>query len=244
MTDHGRRLDPERYLSALESDGEALARAAETDLDADVPGCPGWNLEELVWHTGGVYWFWGSIAGGRLQDPGRVERPKRPSRDELLDWYRTTHARLVDALRSGEPTADVWTWTAEHSLAWIRRRMAHETAVHAWDARSAVETPSPIERDLAVDGIDEFLEFFVTNSADVGDVGVHLHATDADGEWLAVVRDGKLDVRHEHAKGDVAVRGTASNLLLLLWGRIPEADVEVHGDRAALFRFLRAADLD
>ena len=121
--------------------------------------------------------------------------------------------------------------------------MAHETAVHSWDAISASQDPPAIDGALAVDGIDEFLEFFVTATEKVADVTVHLHATDVDGEWFVQVKEGRMSVRHEHAKGDVAVRGTASNLLLLLWGRIPEAEVEVLGDRAALFGFLQAADL-
>ena len=243
MTDNSHRLDGQTYLASLERDGMALADAAEGNLDAAVPGCPGWDVEELVWHTGGVLHFWGTIARDRLQNPDEVARPERPSRDGVVAWYRDTLARTVDSLRTTDPDTSVWTWTSERDVAWIRRRMAHETAVHSWDAISATRTPPPIDGALAVDGIDEFLEFFVTEAEKVADVSVHLHSTDVDGEWLVAVRNGKLEVRHEHAKGDVAVRGSASNLLLLLWGRIPEAEVEVHGDRAALFGFLQAADL-
>ena len=243
MTHGSHRLEGEAYLASLERDGAVLADAAEGNLDAAVPGCPGWDVDELVWHTGGVHYFWGTIARDHLQDPNQVERPQRPSRDEVISWYRTNLARTVDALRSTDPTTSVWTWTSEKDVAWIRRRMAHETAIHSWDALSATRTPPEIATAIAIDGIDEFLEFFVTEPGKVADASVHLHATDGDGEWFVEVKDGELHVRHEHAKGDVAVRGIASNLLLLLWGRIPEADVEVHGDRSALFRFLEAADL-
>ena len=243
MTHHLHRLDGDTYLASLERDGEALARAAERNLGAAVPGCPGWDVEQLVWHTGGVHRFWGTIARERLQDPQQVTRPDRPSQDGLIAWYRDNLALTVDALRSTDPATPVWTWAPEHDVAWIRRRMAQETAVHSWDAISASQTPPPVDGALAVDGIDEFLEFFVSGTDKAPDLTVHLHATDADGEWLVEVKDGKLDVRHEHAKGDAAVRGSASNLLLLLWRRIPEAEVEVLGDRAALFAFLQASDL-
>ena len=41
----------------------------------------------------------------------------------------------------------------------------------------------------------------------------------------------------EHAKGDVAARGTASDLLLFLWGRVPATALEVFGDAELLDRF-------
>jgi uncharacterized protein (TIGR03083 family) len=243
MTQGRHRLNGSRYIALVEEKGEELARAAEKDLDAAVPGCPGWSVDDLVWHTGEVHFFWATIAREQLQDPKLVVRPERPPKDEVVGWYRSNLGRLIEALTSSDPAASVWTWTSEKNIAWIRRRMAHETAVHAWDARSATETPPPIDRDLAVDGIDEFLEYFVTEPGAVNDVSVHLHTTDAEGEWMAEIAAERLEVRREHARADVAVRGDASSLLLLLWGRVPEAEVEVHGDRAALFRFLEAADL-
>ena len=42
---------------------------------------------------------------------------------------------------------------------------------------------------------------------------------------------------HEHAKGDVAVRGTASDLLLFVWGRLPGESLEVLGDASLIERF-------
>ena len=47
-------------------------------------------------------------------------------------------------------------------------------------------------------------------------------------------------VTREHAKGDVAARGTASDLLLFLWGRVPATALEVFGDAALLDRFRSA----
>ena len=47
----------------------------------------------------------------------------------------------------------------------------------------------------------------------------------------------EVRVTREHAKGDVAARGSASDLLLFIWGRIPPSRLEVFGDAAALERF-------
>jgi hypothetical protein len=44
-------------------------------------------------------------------------------------------------------------------------------------------------------------------------------------------------VTREHAKGDVAVRGTASDLLLFLWGRLPGERLEVLGDASLVGRY-------
>ena len=64
----------------------------------------------------------------------------------------------------------------------------------------------------------------------------HLHCTDTDGEWLAVFTDGALVTTREHAKGDLAVRGPASPLLLWAYNRVPaDTDgLESFGDPALL----------
>jgi hypothetical protein len=56
---------------------------------------------------------------------------------------------------------------------------------------------------------------------------VHLHCTDSEGEWL-VHPDGRVEAIH--AKGDAAIRGPASDLLLALYTRVPLSAVEVIGD--------------
>ncbi|MFD0471692.1 hypothetical protein ACFQ0B_27820 [Nonomuraea thailandensis] len=53
---------------------------------------------------------------------------------------------------------------------------------------------------------------------------------------------GKIEWARGHAKGDVAVQGPVSELLLLLYGRRSPDALTVHGDRALLERWLRAVD--
>ena len=50
---------------------------------------------------------------------------------------------------------------------------------------------------------------------------IHLHATDTDGEWLIRLTPDGIETSREHAKGDVAARGPASDLFLFLVGRVP-----------------------
>ena len=54
---------------------------------------------------------------------------------------------------------------------------------------------------------------------------MHLHCTDVAGEWTVRPNDaGGFDVTREHAKGDCAIRGAASDILLALWRRRAAVD--------------------
>jgi hypothetical protein len=130
--------------------------------------------------------------------------------------------------------------------------MAQETAVHRWDAEEAAGTGWAIEADLAADGVDEFFDHFTDTAADGAEpLGgtVHLHSTTGEGEWLIrePVPGGRLEVTHEHAKGDAAVRGDASDLLLALWRRRSVDDparFEVFGDADVARRLVARTRLD
>ena len=114
--------------------------------------------------------------------------------------------------------------------------MAQETTVHRVDAEQAVGRPVAGDRAaFAVDGIDEIFSVFVPTFGAGRSPGdgrtVHLHATDAEGEWLVRFDLGDVVVETGHAKGDAAVRGPAGELLLWLWGRRPLDGFEVFGAR-------------
>ena len=125
--------------------------------------------------------------------------------------------------------------------------MPQETAVHRWDAQDAAGDPEPIDAELAVDGVDEWLEVFGASQdrkpEGAGET-IHLHRTDGEGEWLVRVQPDRIDVTRGHEKGDAALRGSSSDLLLVLWRRLPLDRVEVLGDRAVAERFLGWQDLD
>jgi hypothetical protein len=54
-----------------------------------------------------------------------------------------------------------------------------------------------------------------------------------------VVQDGpRLAFTREHAKGACALRGPASDLLLVLWRRLPVGRIEVIGDAAVADAFV------
>ena len=229
-------MEREQYLEALAADSAAFDTAVTaTPLEASVPSCPAWTVADLVYHLGEVHYFWGEVARRRLAAP-TVEPPARPPDDELAAWAAEQAAELQRTLQDADPATPVWTWAPQKDVAFIVRRMAQETAVHRWDAEASAGGPRPIDAELASDGVDEFFTFFIDDGPQDGGAtvggSVHFHATDTPGEW--VVReeaDGALTVTAEHAKGDAAVRGPASDLLLALWRRIGLDGVEVLGDR-------------
>ena len=64
---------------------------------------------------------------------------------------------------------------------------------------------------------------------------LHFHTTDAPGEWVARREPDMVVLEHTHIKADVAVRGPATDLLLVLSRRRPTGaapTLQVHGDRA------------
>lgn len=244
-----RLVDATQLLEHLRIDGARFVEAARaSDLDAAVPTCPGWSVADLLVHTAEVFRGRTFIlaTGATTRPAGAAWRREVPAREELVGWFEEELAALVDQLTGADPRRRAWTWwPPEQTVGFWSRRMAHETAVHRVDAQAALGRAEPVSTPLAVDGIDEALDLFLAARLGAGSLDgpattVHLHATDAEGEWLVHLGPDGLDVERGHAKGDAAARGTASDLLLWLWGRVPLDRLEVFGDTDALAR-LRAA---
>lgn len=226
----------DELVEAIRREGAALSAAAAKDLDAQVPSCPDWDVRQLLNHLGRVHrWATDFVR------TGATEGKPFPPKPDVVDvaWFDEGVAALASVLEETDPDTPVWNFAAAapNTARFWARRQACETAVHRWDAEAAVGDPSPIETELAITGVDEMLDLFLSGrKAELGGT-VHFHATDSPhGEWVARVdpEDG-LVVGHGHEKGDVALRATASDLLLWLWGRpVAQEGLEVFGDAALL----------
>jgi hypothetical protein len=146
----------------------------------------------------------------------------------------------------------VWAFGRQRPAAFWARRMAHETAVHRADGQIATGRAPVIDADIAADGIDEWLmdlsgpdqgEADLRLAVLAGGQSLHVHATDVPagaGEWLIRRDQAGVQAGREHGKADVALRGGASDLLLVLMNRLPPDDraVQVLGDPVLLSRWL------
>ena len=233
------KLSKAEYIEATSREGDAVASLISTEsLTAAVPGCPGWDLERLVGHMGRLYF---AVAEQiRRRATSRIpkeEVPQPPAGAAISGWFRESLAGLLEQLESLEPDEEIWTWTSDQSGGFYHRRMAHETAIHRWDAQSALGVPEGLDSDFAADGVDEMLYVVIPmmqklRNAPRPEGSLHLHRTDGEGEWLCWMQDGRLCVKSEHVRADAAVRGSAEQLILALWERIGLDELAVFGDRA------------
>jgi uncharacterized protein (TIGR03083 family) len=236
-------MEHAEHVAAIRRESAALSDAARAaGPDAAVPSCPDWTVADLLGHIGRIQPWVAGLIESRPADPSENWRQHEPpAPDVRVAWFDAGASRLADALAAADPDDEVWTWAPDRRIGFWSRRMAHEVAVHRWDAQSAAHATTPIDRALAVDGIQETFDLLPLRidahaRAGSGET-IHLHCTDGDGEWLVRLTADGIEVTREHAKGDVAARGTASDLLLLTCSRIAPDAVDTFGDAALLARF-------
>lgn len=237
------------YAAAYLDENRAFSELFRgADESTPVPTCPGWTLGQLLRHVGrGDRWS-AQIVRDRLQeflDFRSVEGGKPPpDPDGAIPWLRGGAQRLVDAVESTGAETPVWTFLGPRAANWWVRRRLHETAVHRADAAFALGNEFTLEPGVAADAITEWLERLALQAGTNGPLPledgntVHLHATDPGlgeaGEWTVGVDGGKVAWSHEHGKGSVALRGTATDLLLAILRRVQlaETGIELFGDEA------------
>jgi uncharacterized protein (TIGR03083 family) len=193
-------------------------------------------VADLLAHHAGVLAF----ATAQLRAaPGSDLAPYDPPDDgPPLEVFSSAADALLAELVAVDPDEHRPNWAGKPTAAFWFRRMAQEAAIHRWDAQAAFGEPAPVETPLAVDGIDELLDTFLPFAKVRGITGdgesVHLHATDDDlpeagGEWTITFTPDGVDAERSHGKAQMAARGPASDLLLLVWNRRP-VRVETFGE--------------
>lgn len=228
-------MDVDGWRSALRRDVARLAAAVEQGADKPVAACPGWSVRDVGCHTGEVLRFWTALATGAIAEPGQWEEPPAPPDAELADWLRAS-GEAVDVIYDLDPATPMWSWSHRDDIGFAQRRMAHEVAVHCFDAVHAASGHEPIERGLAVDGVAEYLDTFLpTQPALLASVPpIDLEAVDTGDRWRIGPDDGLAEV---------SIEATASDLLLLLWKRPTAVAPVVDGEEGAWDALLGAVDL-
>ena len=241
----------DEHLDGLRSAGQRLAEAATiAGPDAQVPSCPDWVVRDLVRHQGGVHrWATGYITGPRTEfwdvDLDEVVGAW-PDDAGLVTWFADGHAALMQALADADPDLRCWTFLAAPSpLAMWARRQAHETTIHRVDAElAACRQPTVIPANFAADGIDELLTCFITRPGGKlrSDPAARLRVscTDHPGDWLVRIEPDRVVTTagaDADEQADCSVTGTASDLYLALWHRLPPDGLAVEGDHGVFGLF-------
>jgi uncharacterized Actinobacterial protein TIGR03083 len=239
----------EFWLAALRAEGSAFLAAVSQPgvLSRRVPSCPDWSVGELVRHLGAFYQRIRLNAGSAGADeawPALTVPEEAPTADDeaVVTWFREQLQSVEAHLESLDPDLPTWNWAPRARVAaFWHRRAAHETAVHRWDAQVATRLPEPIESKLAGDTIAEALDTFLPGGRRQVDRPAHgliqLTATDIGQQWYVRLRgaaislldaDTRLDAETHPARATAA--GSASDLALALWGRVPFDVIEASGD--------------
>ncbi|MGI5379935.1 maleylpyruvate isomerase family mycothiol-dependent enzyme [Streptomyces sp. CA-251387] len=227
-----------------------VAAVKDADLATAVPSCPGWTLADLVKHTGSVQRWFSALLRARIQEPPRtreVDLRLPDQKDGYPDWLAESATVAADAFADTDPDLPMWAWGVDQYARFWARRMLFETLLHRADAELALGLRPAIDRPLAVDGIDEFLvnlpfaTFFAPKVADLRgpDRTIRFRTTDGDDAWVVRLRPDGFGVDTAHpptAVTDATVQGTAADLLLLVYGRLPyKAEALAHeGDEHLL----------
>lgn len=234
---------------------------ADAAPDAQVPTCPDWRADDLLWHLTEVQWFWGEIAERRVTQAGDLPaveagKPRRPeSRTALLALFDTASDRLARVLTHTPPETELWMWADDHSAAYIARRQAHEALIHRIDAElTAGAERAPVDCRLAADGVDEALRimrgyepepgFSATPTGPAVTIAlvdgfhtwtvtpVHVIGTDSDGHAWDVHRFLVADGPAGGAGAEIC--GVAADIDCWLWNRPAAGEITRTGDAAAL----------
>ena len=247
-------LEDDRFSAGLRACTADLAQIIDGDLDRPVPTCPGWTFRQLAIHLGRGHRWAAQIVATRATAPV----PMREVADGKLPedpaghapWLNAGADQVIEAVAAAGSDL-VWTMIGMRPASfWVRRR-AHEAAVHLADAQLAAGRDLDLDPGLAADGVDEWLGLIAAGTAGParelrGDgQSLHFHATDpglsGTGEWLVTRTPAGITVQRGHGKADVAVRGPAADLLLVLTRRLPPSapGVEIFGEQALLAQWLQ-----
>jgi uncharacterized protein (TIGR03083 family) len=240
------------YLSQISDRSAALrsAVAAAPSLELAVPGCPEWTLADLTEHLGGVQMFWAvAVSSADASGPPPPDKTdfESPAGD-LVAWSASCTGQLLDALSAAGPSSPSWAWWgasgAPLTASAVARHQVQEAAVHARDAQETVGAASPLPSPVAVDGLAEFLSVPL---ASLGPwpgkpVRVAFAASDGPTHVADLSASGVALDSGSEGPADLTVRGSASELVLGLYNRVPLSGLRVEGDAALLGELRSWAD--
>ena len=255
-------MQSSRYLDIFDENRAAILAAAELGLDNDVDGCPGWDVGTLVAHCGAAYTFWNKwirdrpingrdqqswvdlqaersrrLPGVQWHDSGFPKQERPPG---VIEFAREIGDELAGRLRELEPSEEVWTiFTPNQTVGFIRRRLAHETAIHRWDVENANGLGPSIPLELAADGLDEYLTVVlqvisqhepIRPTRTDYPVRAALQPLDESDPWLVTFNNDRVSVTRGAHSANIVISASTEQLLLYVWGRLSASTLMIEGD--------------
>ncbi|TVL90545.1 maleylpyruvate isomerase family mycothiol-dependent enzyme [Streptomyces sp. SAJ15] len=178
----------------------------------------------------------------------------------LIDWFAGGAAVLESLFTTRDLSEEVWTYGRDRSIGFWLLTQTIETAVHRWDAEGAIGTPQPMPTGLATAAVGHTFEVmaparrqWLGAPAGAGE-RFGFRQSDGPGRWTVCFEGDEIrlaggphglgdtpdtpDAADAHDTCDVELTGTASDLMLFLWRRVPAERLDaVAGDRAVLDRY-------
>ena len=238
----GTELSRETYISYLNADYARLLACLPNEPIA-VPSCPGWSTSDLAKHMGHVYLGQAYVVETGVKAEAKEHLAPYARTDDVLEFMGWGFAAIIKALDLARPERKTWSWHhSDNTVDFWFRRMAHETVIHRIDAELACDSVTAIPEDLALDGVDEVLDFLpllgswegAPNQA-FGIVSISALGSKQTMHWdIEFTADyatvSKAEIVNPRAR--LTISGTPEAMDLYLWGRINSSDsrITITGD--------------
>jgi len=211
-----------------------VSHARKAGLDAPVPTTPEWTVRDLVVHQGMVHRWATAHVLGKKTDPEPIHAEGMAAPDPVI-WLHDGGLDLIRALQGAPPDLEamVFLKNAPAPRQFWARRQCHETTIHSVDAQSAALGRFPraadteITRQIALDGIDELLNGFLTRGKSSlrseKPLRLAIRPSDLTRSWLVHV-SGEPPVVEQDSdeRADLVLEAPAETLYLALWNRTDE----------------------
>ena len=233
----GTELTRHEYVDHIKRDYALMMQALAGPV-VPVPSCPEWDTNDLAVHMGMVY----------LHQAFVVENGERPHNEEHLasvdgidqpiELLAAGFEAIIAALDLAREERKTWSWHhSDFSVDFWFRRMAHETVIHRCDAQIARGLTCEIDESLALDGVDEVLDFLPllgswsgAPNVDFGIVSVAAQTSTGTKFWTLTFTSELAAVVQAHdvdPQARLVISGDAVAMDLYLWGRITSDDSRI-----------------
>lgn len=233
-----------RMLDQLGIEAQLMTAAThDVHVDAPVYSASGRTVGQTLRHLGDLC----EDVLSWLGSPEAQRRWDLPAETDLRELTNRFAVRMADLLaefisRPPDDPAPTW-WPEQHTVAFWVRRMLHAATVHRADVQTAAGIEhTPIDPEVAADGIDEVLRVWfgyrlhslrITATRPCS-VGVHVPGRN----WLVTADPSGAAVTSSQdvatTTPDAVVGGEPSSVYLWMWGRLPNRAVETSGDPDAI----------